>query len=56
MFLSLYLEALDEELVVPQSSIGTHKPVSILKVEGLEEEPQSGNGQTEVGELDDTVR
>ena len=56
MLLGLYLEALDEELVALQSSIGTHKPTSILKVEGLEEETQSGEGQTEVGEQDDTVR
>ena len=56
MLLDLYLEALDEELVALQSSIGTHRPTSILKVEGLEEETQSGEGQTEVGGQDDTVR
>ncbi|KAH9987597.1 hypothetical protein BJV77DRAFT_774473 [Russula vinacea] len=55
VLLDLYLEALDEELVALQSSIGTHRPTSILKVEGLEEETQSGEGQTEVGEQDDTV-
>jgi hypothetical protein len=45
--LDVYLEALDEELVT------SHKPVSTLKAE---EETESGDGDTEVGERDDTVR
>jgi hypothetical protein len=45
VFLGLYLEALDEELVTLQSSISTRKPASTLKVEELEEETQSGEGQ-----------
>ena len=55
MFLGLYLEALDEELVTLQSSTSTHKLASTLKVEEIEEETQSGEGQTEVGEQNDTV-
>jgi hypothetical protein len=38
VFLGLYLEALDEELVTLQSSIGKHKPSSAPKVDELEEE------------------
>ena len=58
MFLDLYLEALDEELfTLPSSrSIGTHEPASTLGVEELGENPQSTEGQTEVGERDNTVR
>lgn len=56
MFLGLYLDALDEELVALRSSFSTHKPASTLKVEGPEEETQSGDGQTEVGERDYMVR
>ncbi|KAF8471374.1 hypothetical protein DFH94DRAFT_674372 [Russula ochroleuca] len=52
VFLGLYLDALDEELVALRSSFSTHKPASTLKVEGPEEETQSGDGQTEVGERD----
>ena len=56
MFLGLYLEALDEELVTLHSSTSTQKPASTLMVEELEEDIQSGKGQTEVGERDVTVR
>ena len=56
MFLGLYLEALDKELVTLRSSIGTHRRATILKVEELEEEGQSGESQTEVRERDYMVR
>ena len=56
MFLGHYLEALDEELVTLRSYISSHKPASIPKAEGLEEESQSGEGQAEVGERDYMVR
>ena len=56
MFLSLYLDALDEELVALRSSFNTHIPASTLKGEGLEEENQLGKGQIEVGERGCTVR
>ena len=58
MFLGLYLEALDEELVTLHSSISTHKPASTstLKVEKLKEETQLGEGQAEMRELGYTVR
>jgi ubiquitin C-terminal hydrolase len=46
-FLRLYLDALDEELVE------LHK---ILNVKELEEEAQSAEGQTGVGEQNYTVR
>jgi hypothetical protein len=55
VFLGLYLEALDEELVALRSSISTDKPTSTLKVEEFQEETQSGEDQTEVGERDYTV-
>ena len=55
MFLGLYLEALDEELVTLRSSTSTHKLASTLKVEEIEEETQSGEGQTEMIERDYTV-
>ena len=55
-FLGLYLEALDEELFTLQSSIIKHKPTSTPKVDELEGEIRSGEGQTEVGERDYTVR
>ena len=56
MFLGLYLEALDEELVTLRSSIGTHRPASTLKVKELEEEAHSSESQTEMRERDYTVR
>ena len=56
MFLSIYLEALDEELVTLRSSIGTHRPASTLKAEELKEGSQSGESQTEMRERDYTVR
>jgi hypothetical protein len=56
VFLQIYLEALDEELVTLQSSIGTHKLAPTLKVKEVEEETQSGEGQTEKGEREYTVR
>jgi hypothetical protein len=56
VFLGLYLEALDEELVTLQSSISKHKPASTPKVDELEEETRSDKGQTEVEERDCTVR
>ena len=49
MFLQIYLEALDEELVTLQSSISSHKLAPTLKVEEVEE-TQSGEDQTEKGE------
>jgi hypothetical protein len=52
-FLRLYLDALDEELVELHTYINTRK---ILNVKELEEEAQSAEGQTEVGERDHTVR
>ncbi|KAF8461823.1 hypothetical protein DFH94DRAFT_677586 [Russula ochroleuca] len=55
VFLKLYLEALDEELVALQSSISKHKPGSTLKAEELEEETQSSEGQTEMGQRDYTA-
>jgi hypothetical protein len=54
--LGLYFEALDEELVALQTSMGAHKPFFALKVEELREETQAGRGQTGVGERDHTVR
>jgi hypothetical protein len=52
-FLSLYLDALDEELVY----IGKHKSASAPSVvEELEQEAQSAEGQTELGKQDYTVR
>ena len=56
MFLGLYLEALDEELVTLRSSIGTHRSASIMKVKELEEETHSGGSQTEMRKRDYTVR
>ena len=56
MFLGLYLEALDEELVAPHTSTITHKRTFILEVGDLEEETQAGESQTEVGKRDYTVR
>ena len=56
MFLSLYLELFNEELVTMHSSISKPKPASTLNVEELEEETQSREGQAEVGEQDYTVR
>ena len=56
MFLGLYLEALDEELVTLRSSIGTHRPASTLKLQELKEESQSGETHTEMKERDYTVR
>jgi hypothetical protein len=55
VFLELYLEALDEELVALQSSISKHEPGSTLKAGELEE-TESGEGQTEMGGRDYTVR
>jgi hypothetical protein len=55
MFLGRYLDALDEELVTLRSSV-THKPASIQKVEGFEEENRLGEDATEVGERDYMVR
>ena len=55
MYLGLYLQALDEELVTLRSSISTHKLESSLKVKELKEGTRSGEGQT-VGERDYTVR
>ena len=54
MFSDLYLEALDEELVTLRSSISVCRPASILKVEELGEETQSGESQI-VRERDYTV-
>lgn len=55
MFLSLYLKALDEELVALHTYMGTHKLAFTLDVEEHEEETQSPR-PTEVGERDCTVR
>jgi hypothetical protein len=56
VFLGLYLEALDEELVTLRSSIGTHRSASTLKVKELEEETHIGESQTEMRERHYTVR
>jgi hypothetical protein len=56
VFLGLYFDALDEELDTLRSSISTPKLVSTLKVERLEEETQTSEGQTEVKERDYAVR
>jgi hypothetical protein len=56
VFLGVYLEALDEELVTLQPSISKPKPVFTPKVEELEEETQSGLSLTEVGVRDYTVQ
>lgn len=58
MFLGLYLEALDEELVTLHSSISTHKPAftSTPKADKLKEETQLGEGPTEVREVGYMVR
>ena len=54
-FLGLYLDALDEELVELRTYIGKQKPASAASVEELEEESQSGEGQTEAGKRDYAV-
>jgi hypothetical protein len=54
-FLSLYLDALDEELAELRTYISTYKLTSASGVE-LEKEVQSTEGQTEVGKEDYTVR
>jgi hypothetical protein len=53
-----YLEALVEELVALHTSNSTRKidPASSPKAEELEEETHPGEGQTEVGRRDYTVR
>jgi hypothetical protein len=43
-------------MVTLQPSISTHKPASTLKVEELEEETHSGEGQTEMRKRDCAVR
>ena len=55
-FFGLYLDALDEELVELHTCISTHKVASTSSVEELEEEAQSAESQTEVGEQGYTVR
>ena len=58
-FLGLYLGALDRELVELQTYIRTHEPASVPDVEEFEGEvavAKSGEGQTEAGKRDDTVR
>ena len=58
-FLGLYLDALDRELVELQTYIRTHEPASVPDVEEFEgevAEAKSAEGQTEVGNRDDTVR
>jgi hypothetical protein len=55
-FLGFYLDALDEELVELNTYISTHKLASARSVEGLREEAQSAEGQSEVGKRDYTVR
>jgi hypothetical protein len=56
-FFSVYLNALDEELLAVFTSVSTHKPTSAaLNVEGLREGSRSGEGKTEVGKRDDIVR
>jgi hypothetical protein len=56
VFLDLYLEAPEEELVTLRSSISPRRPASSLMVEELGEETQSGESQTGVRERDYTVR
>jgi hypothetical protein len=55
-FLVLYLDALNEELVQPHTYTSAHRPASAPGVGELEEEAQSAEGQTEVGEREYTVR
>jgi hypothetical protein len=50
--LSLYLDALDEELVKLQNYISTQEPASAPNVEILKEKARSAEGQTEVGKRD----
>jgi Ubiquitin carboxyl-terminal hydrolase len=54
-FLSLYLDALDEELIDLHTYISTHKPASVPNPEELEEEAQSPKGLTEVRKRDHMV-
>ena len=49
MFLDLYLEALDEELVTLCSPISTHRPTSAPKVEELGEDTQESQLRWESG-------
>ena len=51
-FLGFYLDALDEELFELHNHISTHKPAPGPKVDGVEEDAESGGGQTEVGKRD----
>lgn len=56
VFSGLYFEALDEELVSLCPPINTHRHASAPKVEELEEDTQTAEGPTEMGERDYTVR
>ena len=55
-FLGLYLDALNEELVQPHAYTSTHEPASAPGVGQVEEEAESAEGQTEMGEPEYTVR
>ena len=55
-FLALYLDALDEELAQLHRYTSAHKPASAPGVGEVKEEVQSAEGQTEVGERENTVR
>ena len=43
------MDALDDELVKLQTSVGTQEPASAPNVEILKEKARSAEGQTEVG-------
>jgi hypothetical protein len=56
-FFSVYLSALDDELLALLTPISTHKPASAAaNVEELREGSHSVESQTEVGKRDDRVR
>jgi hypothetical protein len=50
VFLGLYLDALDEELVELHTYISTHKPALVPSVDEIEGEIQSAWDKTEVGQ------
>ena len=55
-FLGLYLDALDEELVKLGANISMRQPISAPSGEKLDEEVQSGLGQTEVRKRESELR
>ena len=55
-FLSLYLEALDEELIDLHMYISKHKLASTASIKEPKDATQQAGNRTEVGKRDDTVR